>query len=163
MIRICFVCLGNICRSPTAAGIMIALLQKANIASEFEIDSAGTAAYHEGERADPRSRATAISRGTPLVSIARQFKQEDFEHFDWVIAMDQNNARNLLQMAQSTEQEKKVFLLRSFSESPEADSCVPDPYYGGEGGFEAVYDICEEACQGLLKQIALQHGLSIPQ
>ncbi len=163
MIRICFVCLGNICRSPTAEGIMIALLKKAKIESQFEIDSAGTAAYHEGERADPRSRATAISRGTPLVSIARQFRQEDFERFDWIIAMDQNNARNLLQIAQSTEYEKKVFLLRSFSATPLSDSCVPDPYYGGEGGFEEVYDICEEACQGLLKQIALQHGLSTPQ
>src|SRR5882672_8273382 len=95
-VSICFVCLGNICRSPTAEGVMAKLIADAGLSSRIAIDSAGTGAYHAGERADARSRAEAISRGVELTSIARQFEQRDFDRFDYVVAMDRRNLRDLL-------------------------------------------------------------------
>jgi len=150
MIRVCFVCLGNICRSPTAHGIMQALVADAGLDDVIEIDSAGTAAYHEGERADARSRATAQRRGVDLTSIARQFRPADFERFEYVIAMDTENRDNLLALAQTPEARARVHLMRDFAGDGDTGKSVPDPYYGGERGFEDVFDICDAACRGLL-------------
>ncbi len=159
MIRLCFVCLGNICRSPTAEGVMQDLVEKANLGHAIEVDSAGTAAYHAGEKADPRSRSTAKARGITLRSIARQFVASDFENFDYVLAMDQDNFYNLESIADNPDSRERLHLFRSFdSESPEGAD-VPDPYYGGANGFNDVFDICEAACRGLLDHLRQEHKL----
>lgn len=156
MIRICFVCMGNICRSPTADGIMTALVREAGLADVIEVDSAGTSAWHVGERADRRSRQVAQARGYDLTSLARQFDVADFEHFDYVLAMDAANRKVLETMAPSAEARKKVRLFRSFD--PEVSAAanvpdVPDPYYGELSGFAEVFDICERTCRNLLRHI----------
>jgi protein-tyrosine phosphatase len=156
-IRICFVCLGNICRSPTAEGVMKHLVSEAKLDHRFFIDSAGTGAYHQGERADARSRAAAEQRGFELTSRARQFKAKDFDAFDHVIAMDTRNQRDLLRLAASDDQRDKVQLFRSF-ERGASSLDVPDPYLG-EDGFGEVLDICIAGCRGLLAQLRARHGL----
>jgi protein-tyrosine phosphatase len=159
MIRICFVCLGNICRSPTADGVMCHLVDRAGLAGQIEIDSAGTGAWHVGEKADRRARATAESRGFRLTSRARQVTREDFDRFDYVIAMDNSNHAELLRLAPSAAMRERVFLFRSFDPESPANAEVPDPYYGGESGFEEVFDICEAACRGLLEHLRKEHEL----
>jgi protein-tyrosine phosphatase len=161
MVRVCFVCLGNICRSPTAEGVFIALAAKHGLTASFTIDSAGTAAYHVGERADPRTLATAKHRGVELPSIARRFERADFSRFDYVLAMDQGNHDALVKLASSDAERAKVRLLRSFCATSIA-ACeldVPDPYYGGASGFEDVFDICQAACEGFLAHVRKEHGL----
>ena len=153
MIRVCFVCLGNICRSPTAEGVMRHLVEHERLSAQFHVESAGTAGYHVGEPPDRRSRATARSRGVELTSRAQQFHREDFDRFDLVLAMDRNNRETLLTMAPDELARGKVLLLRSFEEGAELDAEVPDPYYGAPEGFERVFDICEAACRGLLIQL----------
>ncbi len=160
MVRLCFVCLGNICRSPTAEGIMLALVKSEGLGDKFEIDSAGTAAYHVGERADHRSRQTARARGVELPSIARAFTREDFARFHYVLAMDTQNQQNLLALARTEEAKAKVHLLRSFEPTHTRDDLsVPDPYYGGPDGFERVFEICDAACRGLLSHLRREHAL----
>jgi protein-tyrosine phosphatase len=161
MVRVCFVCLGNICRSPTAEGIFIALIKRHGLDASFQIDSAGTAAYHVGERADPRTRATAEKRGVELPSVARRFERGDFARFDYVLAMDSDNYDALLQLADGEDEHAKVHLLRTFCAKSMADDelDVPDPYYGGARGFEDVFDICESACEGFLAHVRKEHGL----
>ena len=160
MLRLCFVCLGNICRSPTAEGIMLALVKREGLADEIEIDSAGPAAYHVGERADHRSRKTAQARGVELPSIARAFTPDDFSRFHYVLAMDTQNQKNLLVLARTAEAKAKVHLLRSFEpELSRDDLSVPDPYYGGPEGFDRVFDICDAACRGLLAHLRREHAL----
>jgi protein-tyrosine phosphatase len=157
-IKLCFVCLGNICRSPTAEGVMLHLVREAGLSARFAIDSAGTGAYHAGERADPRSRAEAQSRGVDLPSIARQFTARDFDEFDYVIAMDRKNRLDLSRLANGDAQLRKLHLLRSFD--PRADDLdVPDPYYGGDDGFARVFEICEAGCRGLLAHLRVEHRL----
>ena len=158
-IKLCFVCLGNICRSPTAEGVMQDLVEKAGLQKHIEIDSAGAGAYHVGERADPRSRAEAMRRGVELKSRARQFIAEDFDKFDYVLAMDRTNHRDLEEMALGPQHLAKLHLLRSFDPASGRDLDVPDPYYGGDGGFARVYDICHAGCAGLLAYLREQHGL----
>ena len=151
-IRVCFVCLGNICRSPTAEGVIRSLVHAAGMSEGFEIDSAGTEGYHAGERADRRSRAEASRRGVELTSTSRRFERSDFARFDYVIAMDRRNLRDLEQLATSAADRAKLHLLRSFDPTArELD--VPDPYYGGSSGFADVYDICEAGCRGLLARL----------
>jgi protein-tyrosine phosphatase len=157
-IRICFVCLGNICRSPTAEGVMIQLVQDAGLAGRIAIDSAGTGAWHAGERADPRSRAEALRRGLELPSVARQFTAGDFDAFDYVIAMDRRNFRDLERLIGGGHHKRKLHLLRSF-DAHANDPDVPDPYYGGDNGFADVFDICEAGCRGLLAHLREEHGL----
>ena len=158
MVRVCFVCLGNICRSPTAEGIMLHLVEQEGLDDRVHIDSAGTAAYHAGEGADRRSQATANARGVQLPSIARQFVRKDFARFDHVIAMDSENHANLLRIAPDAAARGKVRMLRSFDDESPDDADVPDPYYGGSRGFEDVFDICEAGCRGLLAQLKQDHG-----
>ncbi|MCA9530990.1 MAG: low molecular weight phosphotyrosine protein phosphatase [Myxococcales bacterium] len=157
MIRLCFVCLGNICRSPTAEGIMRHLLREEGLDGRVEVDSAGTGGWHVGERADPRARETARARGFTLDSRARQVTPSDFARFDYLLAMDRANVRALEALAPDTAARAKIRLLRSFDADAPAGAEVPDPYYGGDDGFEQVFDICEAACRGLLAQ--LREGL----
>jgi len=158
-IRICFVCLGNICRSPTAEGIMLDLVEQAGLSARIAIDSAGTGGYHVGERADPRSRAEALSRGVELPSRARKFEAADFDRFDYVIAMDRQNRSHLADLAAGDEQLGKLHLLRAFDPASARDADVPDPYYGGDQGFARVFDICDAGCRGLLEHVRKRYGL----
>jgi len=159
MIRVCFVCLGNICRSPTAEGIMLALVAEAGLHDHIAIDSAGTGAWHVGELADARSRAAAAGRGVALPSVARRFEHTDFARFDYVIAMDAENAADLHAIAPDAAAAAKVHLLRGFDPDAPPDAPVPDPYYGGPRGFDDVFDICHSACSGLLAHLVERHGL----
>jgi len=160
-IRICFVCLGNICRSPTAEGVMKKLIEEAQLGDRFFVDSAGTGAYHLGERADARSRAEALRRGVTLTSLARLFTGEDFAAFDYIVPMDAKNERDILRLAKTPEDRAKVALLRSYDgrsyDSAGKERDVPDPYYGGDRGFSDVYDVCVAGCTGLLAHIREKH------
>lgn len=151
-VRICFVCLGNICRSPTAHGVMERLVAGAGLDASIAIDSAGTAAYHVGELPDARSRAAARRRGIELTHLARQFVAADLDRFDLVVAMDRQNLLRLQQLA-GARTAPRVVLLRSFDPTAAPGAEVPDPYDGGEAGFEEVLDQCERACAGLLAHV----------
>lgn len=151
-VNVLFVCMGNICRSPTAEGVFRHLVKKAKLQDRIHIDSAGTHAYHVGEQPDLRSQTTAIKRGVDLsTQRARQVQKEDFHRFDYILAMDWDNYRNLMDIApmSSTAQ------IRRFMEYSDAGfgEEVPDPYYGGPLGFEKVLDMVENAAKGLLNQI----------
>jgi low molecular weight protein-tyrosine phosphatase len=159
MIRVCFVCLGNICRSPTAEGVMRHLLAEMGLAERVSVDSAGTAAYHSGEPPDRRASAAARERGIELGGVARQFKAGDWERFDYVLAMARDNFDDLKQSARRREHGAKLFLLRSFDPGSPKNAGVPDPYYGGDSGFDEVLDQCEAACRGLIDHLRREHGL----
>jgi len=149
MIRVCFVCLGNICRSPTAEGVFRRLVEDAGLENAFEIDSAGTSGWHIGAPPDERSAMAARRLGYQLGGASRRFVVEDFDRFDHVIAMDHENFAELKGMARDSADVRRLSLLRSHD--PDADGEeVPDPYYGGGGGFDAVVKICVKGCAGLL-------------
>jgi protein-tyrosine phosphatase len=152
--KLLFVCLGNICRSPTGEGVMRHLVEEAGLADEFEIDSAGTGNWHLGEGPDRRSVAAAAARGITIGGHARQVTGADFEHYDYILAADAYNFRDLQAIAPTDEDEAKVHMLREFDEmSTPDDYDVPDPYYGGPSGFDDVIDLVEAACRGLLDEI----------
>jgi protein-tyrosine phosphatase len=158
-VRVCFVCLGNICRSPTADGVMVRMVEDAGLEDHIIVDSAGTGAYHVGEGADRRSAAVARQRGYNLTSRARQFVPADWKRFDYVLAMDRSNLRNLQKLPGASSFSGTLQLFRDFDpESPE-NSDTPDPYYGGPDGFDRVLDLCERGCEGLLQHIRSTHGL----
>jgi low molecular weight protein-tyrosine phosphatase len=155
-VKVLFVCMGNICRSPTAEGVFTKRVQAANLVDQIEIDSAGTHAYHVGEQPDPRSQKTALKRGVDLSPLrARRAVTEDFDAFDYVLAMDRDNERGL-QAICPPGFEYKLQLFLSYAPNLEYDE-VPDPYYGGPNGFEQVLDMIEEAADGLLQDIELRH------
>lgn len=151
-IRLSFVCLGNICRSPTAAAVMRHVAAEASLTDMITIDSAGTGAWHIGDGADPRAVTEARRRGIAMPHQARQFATSDFDRFDLVLAMDTQNRRDLESLAVDDDDRLKVRLLREFD--PEAvaagDLEVPDPYFGGADGFADAFDMVERACRGLL-------------
>jgi protein-tyrosine phosphatase len=153
--RILFVCMGNICRSPTAEGVMRRLLDDAGLSDRIELDSAGTGDWHVGNPPDARASEAALRRGITLDGAARQVRPEDFERFDMIVAMDRRNVRELLALAPDEDAAEKVRLLREFDPAsagaPDLD--VPDPYYGGDHGFETVLDMVEAACRGLLDEL----------
>lgn len=153
-IKILFVCLGNICRSSAAEGIMRAILQKegSRWMRKIEVDSAGILDCHAGELPDPRMRAHAIRRGYELVHRSRPVKTEDFYEFDLIIGMDDRNVDDLHELAPSPQEEKKIHRMREYLLDKVVDY-VPDPYYGGAEGFENVLDILEDGCRGLLKKL----------
>jgi protein-tyrosine phosphatase len=159
VIEICFVCLGNICRSPTAEGVMQHLVAAAGLSHAIKIDSAGTGGWHAGQQADERSRAAAKRAGYELRSRARQFAADDFSRFTYIVAMDRQNLSDLRRLVQNAQDAEKLHLLRSFDAESTEDSDVPDPYYGEQRGFDDVVTMCEKACAGLLEKIRKQHGL----
>jgi protein-tyrosine phosphatase len=158
-VAISFVCMGNICRSPTAEAVMRHLVREAGLAGKIEVDSAGTGAWHLGEERDRRSRAVASRRGMPITGEARQFTRADFSRFDLVLALDEDNRRDLVRMAPDDQARAKVHLLRSFEPGAAPGGEVPDPYYGGPEGFERVFDICLDACRGLLLHLRQTYHL----
>ena len=151
--RICFVCLGNIVRSPFAENLFRHLAEEIGVEQKYQVDSAGTSAYHVGEEPDPRMRQVAAQHGFHYTGRARQFEQDDFENFDVIIAMDETNRRNLLRMARTPEHKTKVRMMRQFDPNGSASDPVPDPYYGGIDGFEKVYRILERSIKGLLENL----------
>ena len=153
--RLLFVCMGNICRSPTAEGVMRGLLREAELEDRVQIDSAGTGDWHLGAPPDARAAQAAQRRGIALAGAARQVRPGDFEDFDLLIAMDRGNLRELLALAPDEAAAEKVRLLREFDPACAGgdDLDVPDPYYGGENGFERVLDLVEAACRGLLDEL----------
>jgi len=150
-IRILFVCLGNICRSPAAEGVFQHLLNEAGLAAAFTVDSAGTGAWHEGQPADRRMRKAADRRGIQLTSIARQIQPEDFERFDHVFAMDASNLRDLRAMAPAAHRHK-VRLFRDLDPDGVGGD-VPDPFYGEADGFDEVLDIVTRTGRALLLEL----------
>ncbi len=151
-VKILFVCMGNICRSPTAHGVFETLLATQNLDDVISVDSAGTHAYHVGEQPDSRAQSVALNRGVDLSSQrARKVMQDDFERFDYVIAMDRSNHADLCELA-SPEQRKKIHLFMDFAKDRDERE-VPDPYYGGSHGFERVLDMVSDASEGLLEDI----------
>lgn len=162
MVRVLFVCLGNICRSPMAEGLFLHLVQEANLADQIEIDSAGTGGWHVGAPADARMRETAQRHGIYLPSRARQVTLKDFDQFDYILPMDQSNLADLHELQVRTPQARaKVIKMRHFDpEAPGAD--VPDPYYSGQRGFEDVYEMLERSCRRLLDYIVTEQELSPP-
>lgn len=153
MKQVLFVCLGNICRSPSAEAVFNVLAEKNGLADELKCDSAGTAAYHIGDQADYRMRQIAQKRGYELTSISRQVDPGlDFDRFDYIIGMDKQNVRDLKSIARNENDRKKIFLMTDFCSGKKYDS-VPDPYYGGSSGFELVLDILEDACEGLIREL----------
>ncbi|MEM8637726.1 MAG: low molecular weight protein-tyrosine-phosphatase [Cyanobacteria bacterium P01_G01_bin.54] len=151
--RLLFVCLGNICRSPSAENIMTHLLAQAGQTDDIICDSAGTSSYHIGATPDRRMQAAAAKRGIQLAGRARQFTAADFENFDLILAMDRDNYRNILALDRTGQYADKVKMMCDYA-TDHPDSDVPDPYYGGEAGFNYVIDLLLDACGGLLKTLA---------
>jgi protein-tyrosine phosphatase len=171
-LRVLFVCLGNICRSPSAEAVMRAKVREAGLEEQIEVDSAGTGDWHVGEAADPRARSAAGARGFPLESLARQVQPRDFEQFDLILAMDRANLHALHRLSPPPPTHAELRLLREFDpDAPVAGERrgpgdtpakrraaedpleVPDPYYGGTDGFDLVLDLLEASCEGLLEEL----------
>ena len=149
MTQLLFVCLGNICRSPMAEAIMRKKVHERGLSDSYEIDSAGLIAYHEGEGADPRMKYHARRHGYHLTHISRPIREVDFDLFDLIISMDDSNWERLHRLAPSVEAETKIVRMTDYCQTHIIDH-VPDPYYGGDQGFENVIEILEDACEGLL-------------
>ncbi len=147
--RVLFVCLGNICRSPTAEAVMRDLTADAGLAEQITIDSAGTGDWHIGYPPDPRAVEAGSKRGLEVCGTARQVAPSDFENFDLIIAMDRSNHSDLIELA--GEDDPRIRLLREFGEDEDLD--VPDPYFGGEDGFDEVIDLIDRHCRILLERI----------
>ncbi|MFE5618149.1 low molecular weight protein-tyrosine-phosphatase [Streptomyces sp. NPDC056524] len=151
--RVCFVCTGNICRSPMAESVFRARVEEAGLAGAVEVDSAGTGGWHEGDAADPRTVAVLEEHGYASGHTARQFRASWFPALDLVIALDEGHQRALRALAPTPEDEAKVRLLRSYD--PAADGLdVPDPYYGGTEGFEECLEMVEAASEGVLAAVS---------
>lgn len=149
--RVLFVCLGNICRSPTAEGVLLYKLREAGLAAAVQVDSAGTGDWHVGKAPDARTRVAAQRRGYDLSQLrARQVAAEDFGRFDLILAMDENNLTNLRGLRPTGAGAELDLFLRRYQLALDE---VPDPYYGGEEGFEAVLDLVEQACDALILEI----------
>lgn len=152
MVRVLFVCMGNICRSPTAHGVFRQLVLEEGLVELIEIDSAGTHAYHVGNPPDRRAQSTAQARGVDLSDLrARQVSEEDFASYDYVVAMDQDNYLSLSQKCPRVHLDK-IHMFMDFAPEMRTRE-VPDPYYGGAQGFERVFDLVEAAARGLLLDI----------
>ena len=150
--KILFVCLGNICRSACAEAVMKQVVAERGLAADFEIDSAGLISYHTGEMADPRMRQHAAARGINITSIARKITTADFSHFDYIIGMDDDNIRRLLDIAPDESSRQKISKMSDYCRTFRTNS-VPDPYYGGPKDFELVLDLLDDACNGLIDSL----------
>jgi protein-tyrosine phosphatase len=153
------VCLGNICRSPTAEGVFRHLVAEVGLSHRIDVDSAGTGGWHVGEPPDRRSTAAARARGVDLGGRARKFLAADFETFQYVVAMDTANQQVLAELAATDVRRRRLYLMRDFDPAAGPGADVPDPYYGGEDGFEHVFEICMASARGLLAHIRREHGL----
>ena len=153
-IGVCFVCAGNICRSPSAEGIFRHLAKERGLLHRFDVDSAGTGNWHVGEAPNVRARDAAQARGIALEGAARRFEPVDFRHFDYVLAMDHENRDHLRRIATSEKDLAKIHLLLEFDPTSPPDAEVPDPYYGGAADYELVIELCLRACAGLLDRLA---------
>lgn len=158
-VRILFVCLGNICRSPAAEAVTQQLALQNGIPGQLELDSAGLYGGHAGELPDKRMRIHAARRGYTLTHRSRPVSLHDFEYFDIIVAMDDNNYHNLLNMATSPEESKKVVKMISFARNHPFSDHIPDPYYEGAEGFEHVLDLLEDACGGMLDELICELNL----
>ncbi|MBR4116195.1 MAG: low molecular weight phosphotyrosine protein phosphatase [Bacteroidales bacterium] len=147
--KILFVCLGNICRSPLAETIMNDLLEKRGLQDFYSVDSAGIIDYHEGERADYRMRCHASFRGYDITHLSRPVQKSDFEIFDLIIGMDNQNVRDLQSLAETEQQRDKIQKMTIYCPEFNRDT-VPDPYYGGDAGFELVINMLEKACANMI-------------
>lgn len=152
MKKILFVCLGNICRSPAAEGVFKQYLISKNLEQDFIVDSCGTSAFHQGEKADRRMRSAALNRGIELNSLSRAFLKSDFKEFDPIVAMDDSNYNNLVAQAINEQQKSRIVKFCDYLDNNEYSE-VPDPYYGGEQGFETVLDILQQGSEKLLNEI----------
>ena len=158
MIRVCFVCLGNICRSPIAEGVLRHLVKEAGLEGAIEVDSAGTGDYHVGELPDSRARSAGKRQGIEVSGRARQVQRGDFERFHYILAMDADNLANLQRLAPASSA-AYCGLLRAFDATSPPGASVPDPYFGGDQGFDEVLSQCLRACRGLLSKIREEHAL----
>ena len=157
-IRVLMVCMGNICRSPTAEAVLRSKLQQAGLADAVQVDSAGTHAYHVGHAPDKRSQRHAAIRGYELSALrARQVNVTDFQRFDWLLAMDHDNLAGLQRLCPDPAWLDKLRLFLSFAPQSGLEE-VPDPYYGGVAGFEQVLDLCEAGARGILAMYARQQA-----
>ena len=155
-IQVLFVCMGNICRSPTAHGIFQALVDAQGLSHAVRVDSAGTHSYHIGSPPDPRSQATAIRRGVDLSGLrARRFVSTDFVEFDYLLAMDANNLADMLAIKPDDAGAAAELMLTYSDNFPQRE--IPDPYFGDDG-FDLVFEMVEDASRGLLRQIRRRHG-----
>lgn len=148
-----FVCLGNICRSPLAEGVLVHRLAEAGLSDAVRVDSAGTGAWHVGEPADPRSAEVAHRNGVELDGRARRIRAEDLREFDYILAMDRSNLLDIERMNRSESGTAQIALFRDFDPKTDADGEVPDPYYGGAGGFDRVYEMVDRTCRALVKHL----------
>ena len=158
--KLLFVCLGNICRSPSAENIMNHLVAQAGLSDNIICDSAGTSSYHIGAHPDSRMRAAASQRGIPLKGRARQLDVSDFADFDLILAMDKQNYRDILYLDPQGKYHDKVRLMCSYA-TEHSEQEVPDPYYGGREGFDKVIDLLLDSCNGLLQEIVQSEQLTI--
>ncbi|MDH3537800.1 MAG: low molecular weight phosphotyrosine protein phosphatase [Gammaproteobacteria bacterium] len=156
-VRVLFVCMGNICRSPTAHGVFQALVDAHGLGSSIQVDSAGTHSYHSGNPPDPRSQATARKRGLDLSGLrARRFESSDFIDFDYLLAMDNANLADMLVIRPADASASAELMLKYSDRYRESE--IPDPYFGNDG-FELVFDMIDDASRGLLRQIRSRHDL----
>ena len=151
--KILFICMGNICRSPCAEAVMQSLVKQQGMEKEIDCDSAGTIDYHRGNPADSRMQKHASLRGYELNSISRPFENNDFELFDWIITMDEDNYQQIKWLDQNNNYSGKIRRMTDFCKTARVQE-VPDPYYGGNQGFENVLDLLEDACKGLLEFVS---------
>ena len=151
--RILFVCLGNICRSPAANGVMEQMVAQQGLQDKFLIDSAGTYGGHAGELPDPRMRVAASRRGYNLTHRSRKFREQDYHDFDMIVVMDDSNYENVARLAPERKYLDKVYRFVEFSKNHPDWSYVPDPYYEGHDGFELVLDILEDGCAELINRL----------
>ncbi len=151
-VRVLFVCLGNICRSPLAEGVFLSLVCSRGLEPHYEVDSAGTGSWHTGERPDARSVEVARTNGVELRGSARQVDARDFAEFNYMVAMDGQNLNDLRALVQAHGGDASIRLLREFDPEP-GDRQVPDPYYGGSDGFDRVYPMVLRSCEALLDHL----------